>query len=32
MLLVEHSGHIVTRDQEREKVFEAALMFVNRLA
>lgn len=32
MLLVEHSGHIVTRDQDREKVFEAALAFVNRLA
>jgi carboxylesterase len=32
MLMVENSGHIVTRDQDREKVFEAALAFVNRLA
>ena len=31
LLMVEDSGHIVTRDQEREKVFEAALAFVNRL-
>jgi carboxylesterase len=32
MLWLENSGHVVTRDQEREKVFEAALAFVNRLA
>jgi carboxylesterase len=31
MLWLEHSGHVITRDQEREKVFEAALAFVNRL-
>ena len=30
-LLVEQSGHIVTRDQEREQVFEASLAFVKRL-
>ena len=32
MLWLEHSGHVITRDQERQKVFEAALAFVNRLA
>jgi carboxylesterase len=32
MLWLENSGHVVTRDQEREKVFEAALAFVERLA
>ena len=31
MFAVEQSGHVVTRDQEREKVFEAALAFVERL-
>jgi carboxylesterase len=31
MLAVEHSGHVVTRDLERERIFEAALAFVNRL-
>ena len=31
MLWVEQSGHVVTRDLEREKVFEAALAFVKRL-
>lgn len=29
MLWVEQSGHVVTRDLEREKVFEAALAFVD---
>jgi carboxylesterase len=32
MLMVEQSGHVVTRDLERERIFEAALAFVNRLA
>jgi carboxylesterase len=31
ILWLEQSGHVVTRDQEREKVFEAALAFVNRV-
>jgi len=32
MLWLEQSGHVVSRDQERERVFEAALAFVRRLA
>ena len=32
MFWLEHSGHVVTRDQERQRVFEAALAFVRRLA
>jgi carboxylesterase len=31
MVWLEQSGHVVTRDLEREKVFEAALAFVRRL-
>lgn len=31
MLLVEKSGHVLTRDLERENVFEAALKFVERV-
>jgi len=31
MLLLEQSGHVVTRDREREWIFEAALAFVKRM-
>ena len=32
MFWLEQSGHVITRDQERQRVFEAALAFVRRLA